>query len=79
MDDKSFKDPGWVKEADENVGKIPLILVGTKRDLEVSITGDPRKLAEELGFEGYIETSALSGENIEETVKLLVRRIAQKF
>jgi len=51
-----------------------LILVGTKRDLGISIGIDPRKLAEELGFDDYIETSALSGENIEEAVRLLIRK-----
>ncbi len=79
VDDQSLQDvPGWVKEAEDNIGKVPLILVGTKRDLGANIKRDPRKLVKELGFEGYIETSALSGENIEEAVKLLVTRITRE-
>lgn len=79
VDDQSIKDvPGWVKEAENNIGRVPLVLVGTKRDLGISIGVNPTKLAEELGFDGYIETSALSGENIEEAVRLLVRKINAK-
>jgi len=79
VDDKSFRDvPGWVKEVRDNLGEVPMLLIGTKSDLGVKISGDPMKYVQELGFMGYLNTSALTGENINEAVRRLVKIILQK-
>jgi small GTP-binding protein len=79
VDEKSFRDvPGWVKEVRDNLGEVPMLLIGTKSDLGVKITGDPMKYVRELGFVGYLNTSALTGENINEAVRKLVEIILHK-
>ncbi|MBD3406608.1 MAG: GTP-binding protein [Candidatus Lokiarchaeota archaeon] len=65
---------GWKDEAYENVGKeIPLVIVANKVDLEdarVVTTEQGQAYAEEHGFL-YAESSALTGENVEEAYKKL--------
>ncbi|TFG10099.1 MAG: GTP-binding protein [Promethearchaeota archaeon] len=70
----------WIKEINENAGPIPFILIGNKADLVemVGRTIDPqetKKYAEERNSI-YIETSAKTGENLEEAFKELTRRMA---
>lgn len=63
----------WYKEAKSKSKGTLFILVGNKNDLpkrEVS-SEDAKKLANKLKCEDYIETSALSGEMVEETFNLL--------
>ncbi len=79
VDDKSFRDvPGWVKEVRDNLGEVPMLLIGTKSDLGVKISGNPMKYVQEFGFVGYLNTSALTGKNINEAVRKLVKTILKK-
>ncbi len=64
--------------------QVPIVLVANKKDLvgkhdgsvaQVS-TEDGQAQAREWGAE-YIETSAFSGENVEETFKLFIRRVRE--
>lgn len=76
VDEQSVKDiPGWVEEAQTNIGPVPMLLVGTKSDLGSKISDDPRSYKEKFEFLSYTETSALTGENIDDAVRLLCRKI----
>ncbi len=79
VNERSFRDVlGWVKEVRDNLGDVPMLLIGTKSDLGVKISGDPMKYVRELGFVGYLNTSALTGENINGAVRSLVETILRK-
>ncbi|MFW9936292.1 MAG: GTP-binding protein [Candidatus Thorarchaeota archaeon] len=71
----------WNNEIKNGSPNISLILVGNKIDLEenreVSFE-EGEKLAQELGL-SYIETSAKTGENIEDAFKMLALQIIQKY
>ena len=57
----------WKELINSNAGNIPVILVGTKADLEneIKITENMiNKAKEELSVEDYYETSALTGKNV---------------
>ncbi|RLG40968.1 MAG: hypothetical protein DRO05_05095 [Thermoproteota archaeon] len=80
VDERSFKSvPGWVEEVRANLGDVPMLLIGTKSDLGVKISGDPEEYVRKFGFEGYISTSALTGENIDEAVRSLVSKIISRI
>lgn len=80
VDEKSFRNvPGWVEEVRRNLGEVPMLLIGTKSDLGIKISGDPMEYVRKFGFEGYINTSALTGENINEAVRSLVSRIISRM
>jgi len=71
----------WHKETIEVAPEISLILVGNKIDLtdsRVVSTADGEQVAKELGLI-YIETSAKTGENIEEGFRMLALQIIKKF
>ena len=71
----------WYNESIEISKKIALILVGNKIDLEdsrVVSTVEGEELAKKLGL-GYIETSAKTGENIEDAFRMLALQIVKKF
>ena len=60
----------------ENMGEIPIIIIGNKIDCqerEVSVE-EAENFWKEQGF-SYFETSAKTGENIEKTIKFLVKRV----
>jgi small GTP-binding protein len=67
----------WKAEMDKHVGLIPFCIIGNKSDL-----GDQRqvsfeeavKMAEELGT-SYMETSALTGSNVEDAFALIAYKI----
>ena len=65
----------WVKELEENCGKVPVLLVGNKLDLE-------RKVTREEGVEYamkhkfmFMESSAKNGEGVEEMFQKLAVEI----
>ncbi len=69
--------PKWIQEADNALGqRIPIIVLANKVDLV-----DERVITSEMGQQfvadnklvAYLETSALSGHNVEEAFKLLAR------
>ncbi len=74
----------WVEDIWTHSGykkKIPIILIGNKIDLrntddasKVVLPEEGKRLAEELGI-GFIETSAKTGERIEEAFEMLGRMI----
>jgi len=67
----------WVKECFRYINYIPSILVGNKSDLKnerIIITPQGKNLADGLGFR-YIETSAKTGENIDQLFELLIKDI----
>ena len=69
--------PKWVKEIEDALGeKIPTILLANKVDLvehRVITREMALQFAEENGFVGYLETSALSGQNVEEAFYMLAK------
>jgi small GTP-binding protein len=71
----------WHKEITEATPTITLILVGNKIDLveakQVS-TEEGQALANELGL-SYLETSAKTGENINDAFKMLALQMIKKF
>lgn len=69
--------PKWIKETEDALGeRIPIILLANKVDLveERVIT---REMGEEFAREnnlvGYLETSALTGQNVEEAFNILAK------
>jgi len=71
----------WHKEIKEVTENISLLLVGNKIDLEnerVISSQEGQKLAERLGL-SYIETSAKTGENINDAFRTLALQLIKKF
>jgi small GTP-binding protein len=69
-----LKIPGWVSSIKKAVGNIPMILIGNKIDLERKVTTEEgQELADRLGCE-YIETSAKTGEGVEEAFLAIARK-----
>jgi Ras-related protein Rab-1A len=72
----------WYKELKQYAPPdIYLILVGNKidlKDLRVVSNAEGKALAEELGL-SYIESSAKTGENINEAFKMLALQLIQRF
>jgi len=69
--------PKWIKETEDALGeRIPIILLANKVDL-VEQRVITREMAEEFVIEynltGYLETSALSGQNVEEAFNMLAK------
>lgn len=70
----------WVSEARSVEKDLPLLLVGNKIDLpyrKVS-EADALKKVEKLGLLGYIETSAKTGQNVDEAFLKLIRGVLEK-
>ncbi len=71
----------WHEEFTDAVPGIILILVGNKVDLKdqrVVATSEGEEMASKLGV-SYMETSALTGENITDAFKMLALQIIKKF
>ncbi len=73
--------PNWIEETENALGqRIPIILLANKVDLadERVITSEmARQFVEENGLNGYLETSALTGENVEHAFYLLAESSLQ--
>lgn len=69
--------PKWIKEIEDALGeKIPTILLANKVDLvehRVITREMALQFVEENGIVGYLETSALSGQNVEEAFYMLAK------
>ncbi len=65
----------WIEETESSLGhRIPIILLANKVDLveeRVISTEQCEQFVEENGLTGFLETSALSGQNVEEAFRLL--------
>ena len=80
--------PYWVEQITEHAGFIPMVFCGNKTDLRKKIPetiasgrGEDfsSKLAEKIGIEtSYIETSALTGKNVDKAFDFLVSVILKK-
>ena len=74
--------PKWIKETEDALGeRIPIILLANKVDLAESrvITSEMgQQFVEEYGLSGYLETSALTGENVERAFYLLAKNALQQ-
>jgi len=71
----------WFKEIKNVSPKISLILVGNKIDLEderILSTEQGEELAQKLNL-SYIETSAKTGENINDAFKMLAFQMIKRF
>lgn len=69
--------PKWIKETEDALGeRIPIILLANKVDLiEDRVISQEMALqfVEEYGLTGYLETSALTGDNVEEAFYQLAK------
>ncbi len=69
--------PKWIKEIDDALDeKIPTILLANKVDLvehRIITREMALQFVEENGLVGYLETSALSGQNVEEAFYMLAK------
>jgi small GTP-binding protein len=68
----------WVKICRSDDPELPILLVGSKADLEESITLDDNMinaLKDEFDFFDYIRISSKTGENVEKTFELIANEI----
>ncbi|MHA2352210.1 MAG: Rab family GTPase [Candidatus Thorarchaeota archaeon] len=69
--------PKWIKETEDSLGeRIPIILLANKVDLvehRVITREMGEQFVREHNLTGYLETSALSGQNVEEAFNILAR------
>ncbi|NVM52790.1 MAG: GTP-binding protein [Candidatus Helarchaeota archaeon] len=64
--------PDWKKDLFEFAGEIPFIIIGNKIDLEHKIPeGDAMKLSYEINALDFFETSAKTGQGVENAFNLL--------
>jgi small GTP-binding protein len=72
----------WVSIMNGAKDRIPLVLVGSKLDLdvirEVSFT-EGRNTAKEMGFDEFIECSSKTGENVEKSFEILTRMMLKRM
>ncbi len=70
----------WVKELKENVGDIPIAMVGNKADLTNMIAtdeGEERSWAKKNQAVIYLRTSAKTGENVDLVFDVLAHKVLQ--
>ena len=73
-DPESFEHiPKWIDELYENLGKIPVLLVGNKIDLERAQARDQAEAFAKSIQARYLETSALSGEGVSALFEVLAK------
>ncbi|MHA2046781.1 MAG: Rab family GTPase [Candidatus Thorarchaeota archaeon] len=69
--------PKWIKETEDALGeRIPIILLANKVDLlehRVITSEMAMDFVREQNLAGYLETSALTGQNVEEAFRLLAK------
>jgi small GTP-binding protein len=73
--------PKWIQETEDALGeRIPIILLANKVDLadeRVITTEMAQEFVQEYGLTAYLETSALTGQNVEEAFYLLAKSTLQ--
>ena len=69
--------PRWIEETETALGlRIPIILLANKVDLvdeRIISEEEARKFVEDHNLQGYIETSALTGQNVDEAFRMLAK------
>ncbi|TXT57638.1 MAG: hypothetical protein BAJATHORv1_10341 [Candidatus Thorarchaeota archaeon] len=74
--------PKWIQETENALGeRIPIVLLANKVDLiddRVISTEMGETFSKEQNLEGYLETSALTGQNVEEAFRILATKSIQK-
>ncbi|GAB4319108.1 MAG: Rab family GTPase [Promethearchaeota archaeon] len=73
--------PEWLQIVRENAPGVPILLVGSKRDLEkhrAVPTSDAVEYARGSGLAGYVEVSAKDGTNVEETFTTITRLMIER-
>ena len=69
--------PKWIQETETSLGeRIPIILLANKVDLlesRIITTEMALDFVKENNLSGYLETSALSGQNVEQAFYLLAK------
>ena len=73
--------PEWTQILRKEVENIPILLVGTKLDLEKSRSvsrEDALELVKSEGINEYIECSMITGENIETAFDILIKLMSQQ-
>lgn len=71
----------WVREVTKDCPNVPYILVGLKKDLRTSLTDDENfvqfdqgaSIAKQVGARIYLESSALTGEGVDEIFEYATR------
>ncbi|MHC1592100.1 MAG: Rab family GTPase [Candidatus Helarchaeales archaeon] len=72
----------WLKELKKYAGDVPFILVGNKIDLQdnrLISEESGRSKAEELGAVGFFETSAKTGDRVDEAFNLLTSKSIEYY
>lgn len=72
----------WLKELQRFAGEIPFILVGNKKDLEdkrAVSEKEGREKTKELGAVGFYETSARTGDTVDEAFELMTKKSVAYF
>ncbi|NVM29220.1 MAG: GTP-binding protein [Candidatus Helarchaeota archaeon] len=72
----------WIRELTKFAGKVPFVVVGNKADLSdqrAVSEDDGKKRAEELEGVDYIETSAKTGDKVEDAFKKIIKEILGTF
>lgn len=69
--------PRWIEETETALGlRIPIILLANKVDLvdeRIISEEEARHFVEDYNLQGYIETSALTGQNVDEAFRMLAK------
>jgi len=69
----------WLLELEENLGRIPTLLVGNKIDLERKVSrADSLEYVKAHGLSGFVEVSAKTGENVDEALQQLAIEIYKR-
>lgn len=78
----SFKNLNkWLSDLDKYCGKVPIILVGNKSDLDTErkiSTNQGSELAEETKLE-FLETSAKSGHKVTDVFNMIAENIVERY
>ena len=69
----------WKQRVERNCrnDNIPYILVGNKVDIEGQLHIEGEKVAEDLKMDGYLKTSALTGEGINTAIKTIIALVSK--
>jgi len=67
-----------VREEVENPVRFPILMIGNKLDLEENRQVQSQqaiRMAKSMDIHGYVECSAMTGENVEEIFTIIIQKI----